>query len=133
MFSRFLCNKCFWRDYSLALTHKGLSHFIRHWLGHKSPCPERHFVSSSPAQVQKKPPLKVVFNGALGEIRTHDPCLRRAILYPAELQVLNCCFLYVIFLKKATKFSFSIDSCFQRIHHLFLFVLIYPLRIPLNL
>ena len=25
--------------------------------------------------------------GALGEIRTHDPCLRRAILYPAELQV----------------------------------------------
>ncbi len=27
------------------------------------------------------------FYGALGEIRTHDPCLRRAILYPAELQV----------------------------------------------
>lgn len=26
-------------------------------------------------------------NGALGEIRTHDLCLRRATLYPAELQV----------------------------------------------
>ena len=25
-------------------------------------------------------------DGALGGIRTHDPCLRRAILYPAELQ-----------------------------------------------
>ena len=27
-------------------------------------------------------------NGALGEIRTHDLCLRRATLYPAELQAL---------------------------------------------
>ena len=26
-------------------------------------------------------------DGALGGIRTHDPCLRRAILYPAELRV----------------------------------------------
>ena len=29
--------------------------------------------------------------GALGEIRTHDPCLRRAILYPAELQAHCLC------------------------------------------
>ena len=27
-------------------------------------------------------------NGAPGEIRTHDLCLRRAALYPAELRVL---------------------------------------------
>ena len=27
-------------------------------------------------------------DGALGGIRTHDPCLRRAVLYPAELRVL---------------------------------------------
>ena len=26
-------------------------------------------------------------NGALGGIRTHDPCLRRAVLYPTELRV----------------------------------------------
>ena len=26
-------------------------------------------------------------DGALGGIRTHDPCLRRAVLYPAELRV----------------------------------------------
>ena len=26
-------------------------------------------------------------DGALGGIRTHDPCLRRAVLYPAELLV----------------------------------------------
>jgi hypothetical protein len=25
-------------------------------------------------------------SGAPGGIRTHDPCLRRAVLYPAELQ-----------------------------------------------
>ena len=36
--------------------------------------------------------------GALGEIRTHDPCLRRAILYPAELQV-HACF-YTVFCYK---------------------------------
>ena len=35
-------------------------------------------------------------NGALGGIRTHDPCLRRAILYPAELRV---------HLKKYSKFE----------------------------
>ena len=52
----------------------------------------REFCSRSST---KKPPLQVVFFGALGEIRTHDPCLRRAILYPAELQV-HACF-YTIF------------------------------------
>ena len=26
-------------------------------------------------------------NGAPGGIRTHDPCLRRAVLYPAELRM----------------------------------------------
>ena len=38
-------------------------------------------------------PLKEADNGALGGIRTHDPCLRRAILYPAELQAQDV-FLY---------------------------------------
>ncbi len=31
--------------------------------------------------------LGLFMYGALGGIRTHDPCLRRAVLYPAELRV----------------------------------------------
>ena len=39
--------------------------------------------------------------GALGEIRTHDPCLRRAILYPAELQAqIAIGIIYTLFLRK---------------------------------
>jgi hypothetical protein len=30
--------------------------------------------------------LIFLLNGAPGGIRTHDPCLRRAVLYPAELR-----------------------------------------------
>lgn len=48
-------------------------------------------------------------NGALGEIRTHDPCLRRAILYPAELQApgstfIKAKFIIPIFCEKASGF-----------------------------
>jgi hypothetical protein len=34
--------------------------------------------------------------GAPGEIRTHDLCLRRAALYPAELRALLASFIIVI-------------------------------------
>lgn len=46
---------------------------------------------AEPRSVQKrlegnnKNPLKSVVIGAPSGIRTHDPCLRRAVLYPAEL------------------------------------------------
>src|SRR5487761_527855 len=30
--------------------------------------------------------MRFEINGAPGGIRTHDPCLRRAVLYPAELR-----------------------------------------------
>lgn len=44
-------------------------------------------VSSDTAcrKVSFRPAVKE--NGAPGGIRTHDPCLRRAVLYPAELLV----------------------------------------------
>ncbi len=36
--------------------------------------------------IKKAPSKGNFFNGAPGEIRTHDLCLRRATLYPAELR-----------------------------------------------
>jgi hypothetical protein len=45
---------------------------------HEDAAPARHAVST-----KQKTWTKV---GAPGGIRTHDPCLRRAVLYPAELR-----------------------------------------------
>ena len=44
------------------------------------------------SRINKKAPGRKTWgffaeDGALGGIRTHDPCLRRAVLYPAELRV----------------------------------------------
>lgn len=44
--------------------------------------------------------IKTTLSGALGEIRTHDPCLRRAILYPAELQAQQHRFFIIIHKQK---------------------------------
>ena len=43
--------------------------------------------------INKKATSKGGFSvyGAPGEIRTHDPCLRRAVLYPAELRAHGDC------------------------------------------
>ena len=51
-------------------------------------------------------------SGALGEIRTHDLCLRRATLYPTELQALR--FDYILFdLKKQGDFLILNELTFE--------------------
>lgn len=55
---------------------------------------------------------KAIEFGALGEIRTHDPCLRRAILYPAELQA-HGKIIYTLFLLLNQVFLFNRHSTRQ--------------------
>src|SRR5690606_22459895 len=46
--------------------------------------------SVTPGWTQKRPQdfsWGLFVSGASGGIRTHDPCLRRAVLYPAELRM----------------------------------------------